>query len=129
MPAASRIDFCGALAIHASDRRLTRRFWLWLSIGSNLTLLGFFKYFNFFAENLAAAAGSLGWQLDDVTLEIVLPLGISFYTFQTMSYTIDVYRRPLVPSRSVIEDLAFVTFFPQPVSRASERATDLWQRF
>jgi D-alanyl-lipoteichoic acid acyltransferase DltB (MBOAT superfamily) len=125
MLAASLIDFVGALAIEASSRVALRRFWLALSIGSNLTLLGFFKYFHFFVENLQAAASQLGWRFDDVTLNVVLPLGISFYTFQTMSYTIDVYRRQLTPSRSVVEYLAFVTFFPQLVAGPIERAVDL----
>jgi D-alanyl-lipoteichoic acid acyltransferase DltB (MBOAT superfamily) len=125
MLAASLIDFAGALAIEASSSTAVRRAWLALSIGSNLTLLGFFKYFHFFVDNLRAAAGQLGWQFDDVTLQVVLPLGISFYTFQTMSYTIDVYRRQLAPSRSVVEYLAFVTFFPQLVAGPIERAVDL----
>ena len=66
-----------------------------LSLGFNLTLLGFFKYFNFFADNLHAVFGALGWQLDFVTLRVLLPVGISFYTFVTMSYVIDVYRREI----------------------------------
>ena len=66
-----------------------------LSLGFNLTLLGFFKYFNFFADNLHAVFGALGWRLDFVTLRVLLPVGISFYTFVTMSYVIDVYRREI----------------------------------
>ena len=68
---------------------------LWLSLGFNLTLLGFFKYFNFFADNLHALFAAIGWQLDFVTLRVLLPVGISFYTFVTMSYVIDVYRREI----------------------------------
>ena len=76
-----------------------RRAALCLSLGFNLALLGFFKYFNFFADNLHALFGALGWQLDFVTLRVLLPVGISFYTFVTMSYVIDVYRREIQPTR------------------------------
>ena len=100
-----------------------------VSIVASLSLLGFFKYFNFTLDNYHALLGWLGFTMDDAALEnvlrVTLPLGISFYTFQTMSYTIDVYRRQLAPSRSVIEYLAFVTFFPQLVAGPIERAVDL----
>ena len=80
-----------------SARRMTerpdqRKLWLWSSIISNLGLLGFYKYFGFFADNIAAAGAALGWHVPEVTLRVLLPAGISFYTFQSMSYTIDVYR-------------------------------------
>jgi D-alanyl-lipoteichoic acid acyltransferase DltB (MBOAT superfamily) len=100
-----------------------RRALLCASLGFNLTLLGFFKYFNFFADNLHVVFGSLGWQLDFVTLRVLLPVGISFYTFVTMSYVIDVYRRELPATRSLLEFAVFVAYFPHlvagPILRAS----------
>ena len=95
-----------------------------LSLGFNLTLLGFFKYFNFFADNLHALFGALGWQLDFVTLRVLLPVGISFYTFVTMSYVIDVYRREIpADARTCVDFAVFVAYFPHlvagPILRAS----------
>ncbi len=125
MLAAALIDFFGGLAIHASERPTVRRAWLTVCLGSNLALLGFFKYFGFFAENLRALSAATPWHFDFVTLNIVLPVGISFYTFQSMSYSIDVYRRQMKPSRNIIDYLAFVTYFPQLVAGPIERATCL----
>ena len=97
--------------------------WIYLSLAYNLGTLGFFKYFNFFAASGATFLGWLGLPVSEVTLSIVLPVGISFFTFQAMSYTIDVYRRQLEPVRSYSDFLLFVTFFPQlvagPIVRAS----------
>lgn len=91
----------------------------------NLLILGFFKYFNFFADSFAEAMGNLGWHCDAPTLNIVLPVGISFYTFQALSYSIDVYRKRLSASHSLIDVMAFVSFFPQLVAGPIERATKL----
>lgn len=91
----------------------------------NLAILGFFKYFNFFTESFADAMSSLGWHCDAPTLNIVLPVGISFYTFQALSYSIDVYRKKLDASHSLIEVMAFISFFPQLVAGPIERATKL----
>jgi alginate O-acetyltransferase complex protein AlgI len=96
-----------------------------LSIGFNLTLLGFFKYFNFFADNLHVIFGALGWQLDFVTLRVLLPVGISFYTFVTMSYVIDVYRREIRPTRNLLDFAVFVAYFPHLVAGPILRATKL----
>ena len=98
---------------------------MWLSIGFNLALLGFFKYFNFFADNLHALFGALGWQLDVVTLRVLLPIGISFYTFVTMSYVIDVYRREIEPTRNLVDFAVFVAYFPHLVAGPILRATAL----
>ena len=95
----------------------------------NLTILGFFKYFNFFASELAGALSALGWHCDWPTLNIVLPVGISFYTFQALSYSIDVYRRKLPASRSLIDVMAFISFFPQLVAGPIERSTHLLPQF
>jgi len=111
-----------------SDRR--RRFFLVLSVAVNLAILGFFKYFNFFADTFSVFIESLfgvapsGW-----ILNIILPVGISFYIFQTMSYTIDAYRGAVDVSRSVVEVAAYVSFFPQLVAGPIERASHLLPQF
>ncbi len=102
-----------------------RRLWvLRLSLTANLGLLGVFKYFNFFLESASALLGPLGVHLPDRALAIVLPAGISFYTFQTMSYTLDVYRGHLKPVRSLLDFALFVSFFPQLVAGPIVRAAD-----
>lgn len=93
-----------------------------LSVAINLGILGFFKYFNFFAESLANLTSALGFNVDPVLLEIILPVGISFYTFQTMSYTIDIFRKRLQPTDSLLNFAVFVAFFPQLVAGPIERA-------
>ena len=121
--ASTVVDYsCGRLLERTGDPR--RRKWLLgLSLTFNLTLLGFFKYFNFFADNLHAVFGALGWQLDFVTLRVLLPVGISFYTFVTMSYVIDVYRREIAATRDPVDFAVFVAYFPHlvagPILRAS----------
>ena len=106
-----------------------RRLLLGMSLACNLGLLGVFKYFGFFVDSFQAAAGLIGWSPGAVTLEIILPVGISFYTFQTLSYTIDVYRGRLVPTRNLVDYLAFVSFFPQLVAGPIERASRLLPQF
>ncbi|MGE3852884.1 MAG: MBOAT family protein [Planctomycetota bacterium] len=93
-----------------------------ISLVCNLGMLGFFKYFNFFADNVVAALHALGVAADPVALQIVLPAGISFYTFQTLSYTIDVWRGQMEPRRNFIDFALFVSFFPQLVAGPVERA-------
>ena len=95
----------------------------------NLGFLGFFKYFNFFLENFVSAFSFFGTEINSNSLNIVLPVGISFYTFQTMSYTIDVYRRKLNPTNDFISFAAFVGFFPQLVAGPIERASNLLPQF
>jgi D-alanyl-lipoteichoic acid acyltransferase DltB (MBOAT superfamily) len=95
----------------------------------NLLILGFFKYFNFFTDSFAQAMNSLGWHCDAPTLNIVLPVGISFYTFQALSYSIDVYRKKLPASHNLIDVMAFISFFPQLVAGPIERATHLLPQF
>ena len=120
------IDYTAALAIHGSRTPRRRRAFLLLSLVSNLGLLGYFKYAGFFLDNLRSV---LGDSAAADALAIVLPPGISFYTFQTMSYTIDVYRRQLVPTRSFSRMFLFVTFFPQLVAGPIERAGHLLTQF
>lgn len=119
------VDFAAAQAIDRASTQLRRKLWLIVSLTVNLGLLGFFKYSGFFRDNLAWA---LGWPPSD-TLAIVLPPGISFYTFQTMSYTIDVYRGTLRPTSSFLKFLLYVSFFPQLVAGPIERAGHLLTQF
>jgi alginate O-acetyltransferase complex protein AlgI len=127
--ASTLVDFTCARAIERSSAPARRRALLGLSLGFNLTLLGFFKYFNFFADNLHAVFGALGWQADVVTLRILLPVGISFYTFVTMSYVIDVYRRDTPATRDLLDFAVFVAYFPHlvagPILRASRLLTQI----
>jgi D-alanyl-lipoteichoic acid acyltransferase DltB (MBOAT superfamily) len=117
------------LKLSESDSRSTRRFLLWISIGVNIGFLGFFKYYNFFVENFIQAFTLFGRKLEVSSLEIILPVGISFYTFQTLSYSIDVYRRQIEPTRDLIAFGAFVSFFPQLVAGPIERAKNLLPQF
>ncbi len=123
------IDFVAAKQIAQTERVLTRRFWLVVSMLTNLGLLGFFKYGGFVLENFVAAAGAYGFNYNPAAPSIILPVGISFYTFQTMSYTIDVYRKQTPPTHSFLDFALFVTFFPQLVAGPIVRATQLVPQF
>ncbi len=102
---------------------------LWVNVVFNLGILGLFKYFNFFSESFASLLGTFGWTVDAVTLDIVLPVGISFYTFQALSYCIDVYRGIIRPARDFAAFTVFICFFPQLVAGPIERAADLLPQF
>jgi alginate O-acetyltransferase complex protein AlgI len=106
-----------------------RRFLLFLSLAANLGLLGFFKYANFFAESFRALLASVGIETPPFVLEVVLPVGISFYTFQSLGYTIDVYRRAMPAERSFLNFALFVAFFPQLVAGPIERPDHLIAQF
>ncbi len=95
----------------------------------NLAILGMFKYYNFFVENLDALFGLMGYHLDWVTMNVILPVGISFYTFQALSYTIDVYQKKLSATHDIVEFFAYISFFPQLVAGPIERATNLLPQF
>lgn len=123
------VDFIVGLQISRTEERRYRRMLLTLSIVTNLGFLGFFKYYNFFIENFTDAFTFLGYHINPGTLNIILPVGISFYTFQTLSYTIDVYRKKLEPTKDLIAFSAFVSFFPQLVAGPIERATNLLPQF
>jgi len=125
----SMVDYVLGLALHGQEDARRRKWLLAASMGFNLGLLGFFKYFNFFADSLATALASVGVQANPTTLDVLLPVGISFYTFQTMSYTLDVYKRQLEPTRDLVSFLAFVSFFPQLVAGPIERASALLPQF
>ena len=98
---------------------------LWISIAFNIGMLFYFKYFNFFVDSFATLLTDLGFQANITTLNIVLPVGISFYTFQTLSYSIDIYRGQLKPVKNFIDFASFVAFFPQLVAGPIERAKNL----
>lgn len=123
------VDFLLAISIEKSTIISKRKLWLTLSILTNLGLLGFFKYYNFFIENWIEAWASLGFTMSVETMSIILPVGISFYTFQTLSYTIDVYRKKMKPTKNVFDFAAYVAFFPQLVAGPIERASHLLPQF
>jgi len=121
----SFVDYFIGLKIKSHTNEKLRKRFLILSLCSNLGLLAVFKYFNFFTESFANAMSVLGWQVDSVTLNIILPVGISFYTFQTLSYTIDVYRRKFEPTKNMLSFFTYVSLFPQLVAGPIERAFNL----
>lgn len=123
------VDYLVGLFLNYSKNPNRRKILLWVSIFVNIGLLGVFKYFNFFVSNLENLFSSIGLQLDYATINIVLPVGISFYTFQTLSYTIDVYRNKLNATKDFIAFAAYVSFFPQLVAGPIERATNLLPQF
>lgn len=116
--------FVSKTLARTDDSELCRRL-LILSVVSNLSVLGFFKYAGFFVASAQSLLEHMGWQVPAWQLQLVLPVGISFYTFQSMSYTIDVYRRNLVPADSWMDYALYVSFFPQLVAGPIERATHL----
>ena len=119
------VDYFVARELVATDSTRKRRWLLFVSCAVNLGSLGFFKYFNFFVESADALLAAVGLEALGGRLDIVLPVGISFYTFQTMSYTIDVYRGRLRPTRDLLDFALYVSFFPQLVAGPIERATNL----
>ncbi len=125
----SGMDFTLGLFINQQKTDQRRKYMLYLSLLLNLGMLVFFKYYNFFIENFIEAFKFFGHSIQPNTLNIILPVGISFYTFQTLSYTIDVYRKELEPTKDPIAFFAFVGFFPQLVAGPIERATNLLPQF
>jgi D-alanyl-lipoteichoic acid acyltransferase DltB (MBOAT superfamily) len=123
------VDYTIGRQLEKESKLINRKVLLWISIIVNLGLLGFFKYYNFFLDNFIGAFSFLGTELNVNSLNIILPVGISFYTFQTLSYTIDVYKNKLEPTKDFIAFSAFVSFFPQLVAGPIERATNLLPQF
>lgn len=123
------VDYSVGRKLKKEDNQTKRKILLWISILVNLGFLGFFKYYNFFLENFITAFSFFGKEIQGNSLNIILPVGISFYTFQTLSYTIDVYKRKLEPTKNFIAFSAFVSFFPQLVAGPIERATHLLPQF
>ncbi len=123
------VDYSIGVLLSKEERVLKRKILLWTSIAVNLGFLGFFKYYNFFLDNFISAFSFFGMEINANSLNIILPVGISFYTFQTLSYTIDVYKRKLEPTKDIVAFSAFVSFFPQLVAGPIERATNLLPQF
>ncbi len=119
------LDFYTGLKIYDAKSDKSKKIWLWISIGINLGFLGFFKYYNFFLESWVAAFDRIGYHMDSWTLKIILPVGISFYTFHGLSYVIDIYKNKITPSRNWINYSVFVSYFPLLVAGPIERATHL----
>ncbi len=119
------MDYACGIAVDKIEAPSRRKLFVILSMALNLGLLGYFKYFNFFADNLQAALSKAGISVSLTHLELVLPIGISFYTFQSMSYVIDVYRREIKPTRNLIQFATFVSFFPHLVAGPIMRPTTL----
>src|SRR5690606_19647578 len=127
--ASTLVDYFIGRSLQKSENPIDRKMLLGLSLIFNLGLLGFFKYFNFFIESWVDSWANLGVQMNATSLNIILPVGISFYTFQTLSYTIDVYRREIEPTSNIINFSVFVAFFPQLVAGPIERAKHLLPQF
>jgi alginate O-acetyltransferase complex protein AlgI len=123
------IDYLVGRGLRTQENQTKRKLLLWTSILVNLGFLGFFKYFNFFLDNFVSAFSFFGTEISASSLDIILPVGISFYTFQTLSYSIDVYRKKLEPTKDFVAFSAFVSFFPQLVAGPIERATNLLPQF
>jgi alginate O-acetyltransferase complex protein AlgI len=120
------VDYYVGLRIYNSEQKSVRKRYLWISILFNLSLLGFFKYYNFFVESWVELFQSFGYTIESVwTLNIILPVGISFYTFQTISYSLDIYKKELQPTKDFISFASYVSFFPQLVAGPIERASRL----
>ena len=119
------LDYYTGLKIEESKNQNLRKFWLWLSVGINLGFLGFFKYYNFFAENFAEMLQNFGLQVNPWTLKVILPVGISFYTFHGLSYVLDIYFKRIKAERNFVDYAVFVSFFPLLVAGPIERATHL----
>jgi D-alanyl-lipoteichoic acid acyltransferase DltB (MBOAT superfamily) len=127
--ASSLIDYGVGRWLEKFERPSVRRTLLGISLAWNIGVLCFFKYANFFLENLQALAHAIGWRVNAPLLKIILPIGVSFYTFKTLTYTIDVYRRQLKATPNVIEYLAYVAFFPQLLAGPIDRAANLLPQF
>ena len=123
------VDFLVGQQLRKEEHKYKRKLLLLTSLTINLGFLGIFKYYNFFLENFIDAFNFFGMQINSNSLNIILPVGISFYTFQTLSYTIDVYKKKLLPTQDFLAFSAFVCFFPQLVAGPIERASNLLPQF
>lgn len=119
------LDYYTGIKMHDAKSQRLKKFWFWLSISVNLGFLGVFKYFNFFTESFAEAISNVGFQINPWTLSVILPVGISFYTFHGLSYVIDIYNGHIKPEKNFIDYSVFVSFFPLLVAGPIERATHL----
>jgi len=119
------LDYYTGIKMEEASNRRNKRFWFWLSISVNLGFLGLFKYYNFFQSSLADFLSSLGFKTNFWTLQVILPVGISFYTFHGLSYVIDIYKSKIKAERDFLNYSVFVSFFPLLVAGPIERATHL----
>ena len=119
------LDYFTGIKMADAQNKTVKKFWFWLSISINLGFLGVFKYFNFFAESFANALLNFGVQVNPLTLNVILPVGISFYTFHGLSYVIDIYKDRIKAEKNFIDYSVFVSFFPLLVAGPIERATHL----
>ncbi len=119
------LDYYTGIKIHHAEGDRNRKFWLWLSISINLGFLAVFKYYNFFISSFAEALSQVGVQANVWTLSVILPVGISFYTFHGLSYVLDIYNKKISPTTNFIDYSVFVSFFPLLVAGPIERATHL----
>jgi alginate O-acetyltransferase complex protein AlgI len=119
------LDYFTGIRMHLAKTIGYKKFWFWLSISVNVGFLAVFKYFNFFAASFATLLESCGLKVDVWTLNIILPVGISFYTFHGLSYVIDIYKERIKPERDFVDYAVFVSFFPLLVAGPIERATHL----
>ncbi len=125
----SIVDYIAGKKIYENNDNKKRKKWLLVSLVVNIVFLGFFKYFNFFADSFVDAFTFFGTNFSPYRMNIILPVGISFYTFQTLSYTLDIYYKKLKPNNNIFAFFAFVSFFPQLVAGPIERAKDLLPQF
>lgn len=125
----SIVDYTIGLQMFNSENQKKRKLLLFASLLVNLGFLGVFKYYNFFIDGFNSMLDAAGMQVNMMSLNIILPVGISFYTFQTLSYTIDIYRKKLEPTKDVLQFFTYVAFFPQLVAGPIERATNLLPQF
>lgn len=119
------LDYFTGLKMQDANNQKRKRFWFWLSVAVNLGFLGIFKYYNFFAESFAETISYVGLQVNPWTLKVILPVGISFYTFHGLSYVIDIYKGRIKAESNVVDYAVFVSFFPLLVAGPIERATHL----
>ena len=119
------LDYFTGLKMDGAGNRQAKRIWFWLSISVNLGFLGIFKYYNFFANSFAEAVSQVGLTINPWTLKVILPVGISFYTFHGLSYVIDIYYGRIKAEKNFIDYAVFVSFFPLLVAGPIERATHL----
>jgi alginate O-acetyltransferase complex protein AlgI len=119
------LDYYTGIKMSDAKNITVKKFWFWLSISVNLGFLGVFKYYNFFATSFAEAISYIGFNVDPWTLKVILPVGISFYTFHGLSYVIDIYKGRIKAEKNFIDFSVFVSFFPLLVAGPIERATHL----
>jgi alginate O-acetyltransferase complex protein AlgI len=119
------LDYYTGIRIEKSQKESGRKFWFWLSISVNLGFLGLFKYYNFFADSFAQLFTSIGFKVSPILLDVILPVGISFYTFHGLSYVIDIYYQRIKAEYNFVDYSLFVSYFPLLVAGPIERATHL----